>query len=225
MSKITRIVLGAGFLGWLGSGIPGHAETQPGLSQSEVIRNIQLTAAAVRSLECRFTEHIQRRGFPTETIQGRLRCLRPNKLRIDQRVPDQQLIVSDNRTLRIYTPAAGQLLTGDRARWLAQNGFPDPLLSFVSDFPVERWTERYTILFGGHDKGLYQLIFRPKRADDQSLELWVSDETFLPRLGHMPSDDNTIDILFDHLRVNPPIQESIFHPEIPKNTVIVPMPS
>jgi len=205
----------------------GAAETahQPALPLPGVLARIQQAQQAIRTIQFNFKERLLRPEFGAETISGRVAFRRPYLLRLDQKKPQAQRLISDGKRFWLYTPAAAQQLTGDWASWVKRSAFPEPLLSFVGDFPAEEWSPRYHIFFGGYDRNLYKIILRPKTAQEVPLDLWVSDETFLPVRGRFVTAPQTVDIFFSDLKINPELEKDLFEPRVPPGTASVPLSS
>ncbi len=154
---------------------------------------------------------------------GTLSFKKPYLLKVDQRLPEKQSLMTDGQSLTIYSPAAGQVMTVDWKSWVRQTHFPVLLLSFVGDFPVSQWPQRYTILFAGYDQHLYKILCKPLQAKDSPVTLWVSDQTFLPVRGRLVDDSGTMDIDFKDFKMNTSLPAASFQLKIPAGTPRVPL--
>lgn len=195
------------------------------LTLDEVLEEIGRTQDNLQDFHAGFVETIQPKGQAATKIRGTLSVGRPFRLRVDQKAPERQTLVSDGADVRLYTPAAGQEIVGKWKNWAKHSGFPAPVLGMLGEYPVGKWSEDYTVLFGGHEQGAYKVILKPRTPDVATLELWVSDETFLPTRGRMANATRTTDIRFDNVRMNVGLKESHFTLDVPKGTAVVPMPS
>ena len=209
----------------LGSGMSASAEHHEGLTLPEVIQKMGSAQTGVDTARFDFNEEQRAAGGFHRRTTGRVYFSRPSHLRVDQKSPERQRLISDGTHFWLYTPAAEQQLTGLWKPWLKQTGFPAPLLGFLGDFPSTQWAQRYTILFEGYQDNLYRVLFKPKQADEATVRLWVSDETFLPSRGEAIQADSTASVSFEHLQINIPIDPALFDSRAPKGTAVVPMDS
>jgi outer membrane lipoprotein-sorting protein len=196
-----------------------------GLPLTDVLSRVEAAQQSLQDVQFDFVESWSGTPAQVPPMRGRFTFKKPHFLRIDEKKPDEQTIVSDGEHLEIYTPAAEQKLEGSWKKYLQSAQLPLPLLTFTNDFSVSSWSTEYDVLFGGHENGLYRLDFRPKSKNVEPLTLWISDETFLPRRGEIRRPAGLLRVEMSNLRQNISVGDSSFHLKIPKGTAVVPLGS
>ena len=210
---------------WMSGVADVHAEHHANLTLNEVVQKMQAAQSRIVNLEFSFVEKSQGPAGADSTVAGKVLFSRPHRLRVDQRTPEKQTLISDGTHFWLYTPSAQQQLTGLWKPWIAQTGFPAPLLSFVGDFPATEWAERYTILFTGYEDHLYGILFKPKNKEDASVQLWISDESFLPERGESTRGALKHRVTFSGMQTPATVDQNRFNTAVPAGTAVVPVGS
>jgi chaperone LolA len=196
-----------------------------GLTLPELLSKIEEAQRQVEDIQFKFVQRVQQAHGFEQTVAGRVFFRRPHWLRVSQLGSQKQTLISDGDKLWLYVPSARQQLTGSWKAWVEDSGFPSPLLSFVGDFPVNQWHERYKVLFGGYKDSMYRLTFQPKAPGDSAVDLWISDATFLPKRGKMRQENVTVQFSFQDVKTNQGIDSNTFSTAVPSGTAVVPLPS
>ncbi len=201
--------------------LPSSADAA--LVLSDILENMEQKQSALSDVSFDFVQTVKQGSLPAQRTAGQVKVKKPHALRVDQKSPDKQTLVSDGKTFWLYSPAAQQQLKGNWQAWLEQSKFPLPLLDFLGTFTPERWRTQYKVLFGGYANGLYELQFKPLHADDLPVTLWISEETFLPAKGRLTNQGAQIDVEIKGMRVNTGLDAKVFIPKVPTGTTVVPI--
>ena len=193
------------------------------LTLSEVLDRMGAQQKTIQDVTFKFDERIQRGDFPADRISGVVEFKQPHALKVLQKVPDAQVLISNGTTFWLYSPAQQQELTGNWPAWVKQSHFPLPLLDWVGTLSPDRWKSQYTVLFGGYQDSEYELHFKPNRAGDWPLTLWVSERNFLPLRGSMQQEGITIQVTLQAIKINTGLKEENFTPNVPAGTTQIPV--
>ena len=189
----------------------------------EVLNHMEAQQQSIQDLNFNFVERIQAGGFPEQRTVGEVQFKSPHNLRVTQKTPDKQILVSDGTTFWLYSPAQQQQLTGSWSAWVKQSHFPLPLIDWAGTLTPERWRTRYTVYFAGFHDSLYELHFQPKQPGDVPITLWISEKTFLPVSGRMDQEGSTIQVTLQDMKLNPGLAASVFQLHVPQGTPTIPV--
>jgi outer membrane lipoprotein-sorting protein len=189
----------------------------------EVLNRMEAQQQSIQDLNFKFVERIQAGGLPDQRTVGEVQFKSPHSLRVTQKTPEKQILVSDGTTFWLYSPIQQQQLTGSWSAWVKQSHFPLPLIDWAGTLTPERWRSRYTVYYGGFHDRIYELRFQPKQAGDVPITLWVSEKTFLPVGGRMDQAGSTIQITLQDMKLNPGLAASVFQLHVPAGTPTIPV--
>ena len=170
-----------------------------------------------------FVQRVRQGDFPEQRVAGEVFVKRPGLLRVVQKTPEKQVLISDGTTFWLYAPAQKQQLKGDWKAWLKQSGFPLPLIDFVGTFTPELWRSQYKVMFGGYQEPLYELRFEPLHGGVMPLTLWISEESFLPARGRLQDPGVSVEVLLKGMQPNTELKPSLFVPRVPEGTEEIPV--
>src|SRR5215210_6056085 len=103
------------------------------LPLGDVLSRMEQTQRSVQDVTFTFVEHV-RQGNVQGKITGLVQMKKPQLLRVVQETPQQQVIITDGKSLSLYFPAQKQLLKGDWKAWVEHTKFPLVLLDFIGAF-------------------------------------------------------------------------------------------
>ncbi|WP_444886324.1 outer membrane lipoprotein chaperone LolA [Microbulbifer sp. JMSA008] len=155
---------------------------------------------------------IDERGKVSQKSNGSFSVQRPGKLRWKTGEPYAQLLVTNNKTLWLY----------------------DPDLEQVTIRPVdERMKETPALLLGGKVEdirksfdvalkdGIYQLTPKNPKAPFKSMEIRFAKNGLPSAMKVRDSMGQSTEIVFNSLKANPKLSESIFNFKPPAGTDII----
>jgi len=164
----------------------------------------------------------------TETASGRVYFKRPDMIRWHYRSPEEQLIVSDGRTLWLYQPQERQVMVGRSESCFGNRKG----ISLIMDFNELRkefifsWATPTTEeeKKNTHNEGCYLVRLTPKnqRPDMVSLILHISRTTFdvVKSITQGPFGD-TIAMSFYNFRFNQGLKKDFFVLDMPEDVDII----
>jgi outer membrane lipoprotein-sorting protein len=193
------------------------------LTLDEVLAKMDQTQQSLEDVSFQFVQRTRRGELPEERTAGEVWAKKPTGLRVVQTVPQKQVLVTDGKTFWLHTPSQKQQLKGDWQAWVQRSRFPLPLIDFMGTLSPEHWRSRYKVLFGGYEKPLYKLLFKPLKPEDAALTLWVSEENFLPARGQMQEESFQVDVDLKNLKINSHPIDGLFKPKVPAGTEEIPV--
>lgn len=203
----------------LAAASPVRAETL-----EEVVEGLEGVYAKIIDLRAEFTQNAFNRSLgQTIKAEGVVYLKKPGKMRWEYRSPSPQQIVSDGKSLWVYTPELNQVNVGEAPRALA-----GPAGSFLAG--LGRLREAFTVRFLNPLKvdqaGNPVLDLRPKRAEPvlTRLILTVDPKEFLVRKAVLYDQfENTVTMQFTKVSVNSGLADALFTFAPPKGAAVVPL--
>ncbi len=124
--------------------------------------------SSVQSGDVAFTQTVTPANSkaPTQTLQGRMRFVRPNRFRFDYAKPFEQAIIADGRAVWLYDLDLQQVTVSDQQRTLATS--PAGLLLSARDLQALRGV--FALQDLPDAQGLQWMLAKPKQKDAALLE-------------------------------------------------------
>ncbi|HCC47320.1 MAG TPA: hypothetical protein DEQ38_04275 [Elusimicrobia bacterium] len=185
---------------------------------AEVIEKLKAWDAKLETLKADFTQEINfKEAGLKQSIQGTLRYVKPNLLRIEHLKPAQQLVVTDKTDIWIYKPADKQAV---RTGWEAWRRTQDQNFSGILDFGnySALAARNETRVSGGADGAPLTVTFIPRSGKDYSLTLTLSAEDFFPVEAELAVESTVIKTRLTSVEKNAAIDKEIFKFSPPKGT-------
>jgi outer membrane lipoprotein carrier protein len=229
-SKVMRSTLAAFVLGLLALGAAGAAWAQapaagPAPSLDETVRSVEAAYGRINDLKAEFTQTAFNKSLNQSIpAQGTVYLKKGGKLRWEYADPTPQQIVSDGKTVWIYTPALSQVNVGPAPEALA-----GPAGSFLTG--LGRVREHFSVRFLNpaepRDRdGNVVLDLTPKQTLPTMSRLVLS---FDPRSWEVrravtyDQFENTVTMLFRKPALNSGLADSLFTFVAPKGVATVPL--
>ncbi len=203
---------------------PALASPAWGLTLEEVVAGLEGTYAKVTDLRAEFIQNAFNRSLgQTIRAEGVVYLKKPGKMRWEYKSPSPQEIVSDGKSLWVYTPELNQVNVGEAPRVLA-----GPAGSFLAG--LGRLRETFDVRFLNplkvDDAGNPVLDLRPKRPEPvlTRLILTVDPKEFLVRKAVLHDQlENTVTMEFTKVSVNTGLTDRLFAFTPPKGAAVVPL--
>lgn len=225
--------------GWLAAGMPplGSGVAQPGSpphgqgvapargpALEDVVAGLEGTYARLADLRADFVQNAFNKSLgQTIKAEGTVYLKKGGKMRWEYRTPSRQQIVSDGKSLWIYTPELNQVNVAEAPRALA-----GPAGSFLAG--LGRLREEFSIRFLNplkvDEDGRPVLDLRPKAPTPVLTRLIVSVDPreYLVRKAVVSDQfDNTVTMSFTKVIVNGNLGDALFAFTPPKGAAVVPL--
>ena len=157
----------------------------------------------------------------TDTAAGKVLIKRPEKMRWEYTLPDEQIIVTDGHTLWMYRPDDQQVMVGQ-----APSFFGDGKgASFLSDIRAIR--QNFTVTLEKSDReAVYQLKMLPHKADADiaAILILVAKETFeVVEIVTLNAYDDETRIQLENFDYTPSLADELFRFEVPEGVDVLQM--
>ncbi len=194
------------------------------LTLDEVVAGLEASYTKITDLRAEFTQNAFNRSLgQTIKAEGVVYLKKPGKMRWEYRTPTPQQIVSDGKSLWVYTPELNQVNVGEAPRALA-----GPAGSFLAG--LGRLREVFTVRFLNplrvDEAGNPVLDLRPKRPEPvlTRLILTVDPREFLVKKAVLYDQfENTVTMEFTKVSVNAGLANTLFAFTPPKGVAVVPL--
>jgi outer membrane lipoprotein carrier protein len=225
---ITALAVGvlvAGAVGPVGAQTPAPRTGQPAASLDEVVKALEAAYGKLNDLKAEFDQTAFNKSLnQTIPAQGTVYLKKGGKLRWEYADPTPQQIVSDGKTLWIYTPALSQVNVGPAPEALA-----GPAGSFLTGLGKVR--EHFGVRFLNpaepRDKdGNVVLDLTPKQPLPTMTRLILSLDPRswdVRRAVVYDQFENTVTMQFRKTSVNTGLADSLFTFVAPKGVATVPL--
>jgi outer membrane lipoprotein carrier protein len=191
---------------------------------SDLVGKIESHYEAIADFEAGFTQRYQRRLLRrTVEEKGRVSVKKPGRMRWEYRSPEEKVFVTDGTRTYFYIPAENQVMVSHQPQGAMgmEEGSPFELLagrgrlsdSFTAAFSDESATEGGIIL---------RLAPKKPREEFELVELEVAPrDGRILRVVLIDTASNRTEFLFDDVRENVGLPESLFRFAIPSGVEVV----
>jgi outer membrane lipoprotein carrier protein len=225
ITALAVVALVAGAAGQVGAQTPAPRTGQPAASLDEVVKALEGAYGKLNDLKAEFDQTAFNKSLnQTIPAQGTVYLKKGGKLRWEYADPTPQQIVSDGKTLWIYTPALSQVNVGPAPEALA-----GPAGSFLTGLGKVR--EHFGVRFLNpaepRDKdGNVVLDLTPKQPLPTMTRLILSLDPRswdVRRAVVYDQFENTVTMQFRKTSVNTGLADSLFTFVAPKGVATVPL--
>ena len=201
------------------SGRAGAAMTaQPGNANLDtLLDNLQRHYQATKSFSAKFDETINRVGAPPLHRSGIIYYEKPGKLRWEFEGSEPETIVSDGKTLYDFDPGLNQVIETPLAQAFRSQAAAAFLLgagNVKRDFNAQ-------LLSQSENDSLIHVALTPRRGGER-LEVGINRKTYnIASLAISDAMGNRTEFRFSEIKLNPPLEASLFRFTPPAGADIV----
>jgi outer membrane lipoprotein carrier protein len=224
MRRLLLALLALTFVGGTAA-LPGIALAQTPPSLDDVVRGLESAYGKMNDLKAEFSQTAFNKSLNQSIpAQGTVYLKKGGKLRWEYTDPTPQEIVSDGKTLWVYTPTLSQVNVGP-----APEALSGPAGSFLSGLGKlrEHFTVRFLNPADPKDKdGNVALDLTPKQSlpTMTRLILSVDPKSWEARRAVIYDQfDNTVTMQFSKITVNTGLADKLFTFVAPKGVATVPL--
>jgi outer membrane lipoprotein carrier protein len=193
-------------------------------SLEQVLKEMEDHEKKVTALKFSFKQQVEFTDSGlSETVTGEAVFEKPRKMKITKSAPQEQITVSNGRTMWIYTPAYKQAWSGTLSEMSNQRVIPQglfPAENLVSDLKKNFNLSLSTVSVEG---GVALNAASKDGGGDVALKLIISTDSWLPVQTVFQSETARIDTYLIDMKVNPVLPRSLFQFQPPKGTDIIKM--
>jgi outer membrane lipoprotein carrier protein len=191
---------------------------------SDLVSKVESHYESVSDFEADFTQRYERRLLRrTVEEKGSVSVKKPGRMRWEYRSPEEKIFVTDGARTYFYLPAENQVMVSHQPQGAMgmEEGSPFELLAGRA-----RLSENFTAAFSEEPatKGGVVLRLEPRRPREEyenvELEVRPQDGSIL-RVVLIDTASNRTEFLFDGVRENVGLPESLFRFAIPSGVEVV----
>ena len=199
----------------------GRPARQAADPSAGILERLKAWDAKLETLKADFTQEVNfKEAGLKQSIEGTLRYVKPNLLRIEHLKPARQVVVTDKTDIWIYKPEDKQAV---RTSWDAWRRTQDQNFSGILDFGnYSALTVRNeAIVSGGTDGEPFSVKFTPRSGAKYSLTLTLSATDYFPLGAELEVDGTTIRTRLTSADKNQSIDTEIFKFSPPKGVEVL----
>lgn len=188
---------------------------------AEVIEKLKAWDARLETLKADFTQEVNfKEAGLKQTIEGNLRYVKPNLLRIEHLKPSRQLVVTDKSDIWIYKPEDNQVVRTDWAAWRRTQ---DQNFSGILDFGnyAALAARNEARVSGGSDGAPFVVTFIPRSGKDYSLTLTLSSADYFPLEAELAVESTVIKTRLSNVEKNAAVDKELFKFTRPKGAELL----
>lgn len=196
-----------------------------GFTLTEVVANMEGREKTVSSLRFDYEQKIHFTAMDTDSlVNGKAHFAKGGRFRIVKQRPEEQIIVSDGKTLAVYTPSFKQMWKGPWKGWQKAAMMPKGFVP-INDFATDlKKNFDLSLLSKNDQKGRVGLTAVPKdKSAGYRLELGVSSDSWLVEEVRFISDSAEVRTQFTRMEENPPADATLFSMDAPKGVEVIPL--
>jgi outer membrane lipoprotein-sorting protein len=192
---------------------------------TDVLANMETRERQTKALRFNYEQIIRFTAMETvSTVRGTAVVAKQGRFRIEKKIPEEQLIVSNGKNLAVYTPSFKQMWKGPWKGWQKASMVPKgfvPLNDFAADL---RENFNVSLVPVGVKEGFVGLKASPKIENaGYFFELLVSPQSWLVEEVKFVSDTAEIITSFSNIEKDPMVAENLFSISVPKGVEVIPL--
>lgn len=198
--------------------------TAANMALDEIVSKLQKNYQTMRDYRANFSQETKIKAYPrSQKSSGEVFYKKPGRMRWNYEKPEKREIVTDGKTLWMYTPSLNQVMKADFSM-TNQSRTAQAFLSGMGNLK-----EDFNIAFDNEagEGADYRLILTPKDEAEalKSLVITVDSSNFNIKRSEMTDlYDNVTIVTFNGLKMNSGLDDSIFDFKMPEGVEIVTPP-
>ena len=188
---------------------------------AEIMAGLKAWDSSLVTLKADFTQEVNfREAGLKQSIEGTLRYVKPNFLRIEHVKPARQVVVTDKTDIWIYKPEDKQAV---RTSWENWRRTQDQNFSGILDFGNYSGlaARNNTRAEGGKDGAPLKIVFTPRSGEAYALTLTLSATDYFPMDAELAVGDTLIKTHLFNVEKNAAVDKEIFKFSPPKGVEVL----
>ncbi|OIO00293.1 MAG: hypothetical protein AUJ51_10530 [Elusimicrobia bacterium CG1_02_56_21] len=181
-----------------------------------IIEKLKAWDVKLETLKADFTQEVNfTEAGLKQSVEGNLRYVKPNLLRIEHAKPSRQIVVTNKADIWIYKPSDNQVV---HTSWDSWRRTQDQNFSGILDFGnyAALAAKNAAQVTPSKDGGLITVVFTPRSGAGYTLTLRLSPEDYFPAEAELSVDGTIIKTRLTRTEKNGEIDREIFKFSPPK---------
>lgn len=197
----------------------------PALNTQQIISAVELAYKDVSTIQADFTQTVSSPTLGEQVQKGRLQLKRPQKARWEFTEPRPSAMITNGRTMWVWSPADNQVIVSQDLSTSSGGGGSSDLMTLLTD--MRQVETLFTVeQVPSAPAGSHVLRLTPRDATLQqqlrSLELTLATGTMaLQKLTLVDAFGNTTRLDFAAVRLNPDLPDGRFSFEVPAGATVI----
>lgn len=199
-----------------GAALPAYEPSTAPITAALVLERVSEVDARLTSLQAEFTQSVRSEQSDTvQSIEGSVWYKKKDQLRLQHRVPETQLAVSDGRSLWVHRPSVNQVIVTKLSDWRKSEPMAQGLLNFGAYGDLLKRYEVSIDSVSAPDAAGYRqvrvgLTPREKGPEAFKLTLGLSTRDFFPAEFSLVVGEISSTVRFRDVRFNPELADTLF---------------
>jgi outer membrane lipoprotein carrier protein len=198
--------------------ILGSALLQCATTTDELIRRVETRYNRAQTLSVEFLENYNMQGHPRPPEEGKLTLRKERKMRWDYLRPAGKLFISDGKTVYLYSASENRV---EKMPLKNTEDMRAPLAFLLGRLDMKKEFRDFSSHPGeGSD---VWLVARSKndRTPYDNVEMLIAADGTIKDLKVAGRDQSLLEFAFKDERLNPPVNDNLFHFIIPAGADVV----
>ena len=196
-------------------------KTEKKLSANDVLTKLEAWDDRLKTLDADFTQEVWFKDMDIkQKVEGNLKYMKPNLLRLEHILPASQVITTDKKDILIYKPKDKQAIMATWDGWVkTQNQSFYGVLDFGNYSSLAKNNE--VSLSGGAGGMPYKLTFTPKKGTSYKLTLTLASDDFFPSEAELEVGSAITSTKLLSVKKNISLDKKVFKQNLPEKTEII----
>jgi outer membrane lipoprotein carrier protein len=182
-----------------------------------LITQVQNRYNNAHTLSVEFVENYSLQGHPRPPETGTLRLRKQGKMRWDYRRPAGKLFVSDGKTVYLYTARDNRV---EKVPLKDTEDMRAPLAFLLGRLELRKEFRDFEVRPAEGGAWL-EASAKNDRVPYEQVEMMIAPDGEVKELKVLGRDQSLLDYSFSEERLNPPLEDALFHFEIPAEAEVV----
>lgn len=196
--------------------VPVVAPSTAPLTVDVVVKNFEQLDLSLKTLSADFKQYVRwDESGTSQSVEGTLDFKKPDRLRLQHRIPEPQTITADGAYLWIWRESTNQVIKAKFEDWKKSEPMAQGLLDFGNYAGLLKSYDASISTQSAPDKDGYRdfalrLTPKQKGKDDFVLTLKLSTRDYFPRDTELKAGSVSVHSIFNNIRYNPPVPDERF---------------
>ncbi|MBN1823642.1 MAG: outer membrane lipoprotein carrier protein LolA [Endomicrobiales bacterium] len=189
----------------------------------ELMSKIEAADAKITTLKFRFDQTITYKlTREKQSNSGEVAFKKPSSIRIKQKNPIEQLIITNGKKVWVYTPSYNQVIVDSWKKWSSNSMIPPSVLNFGDTWSDLKKKYKFTYLGKTGDEELIELV--PLKDDIFSMKFWINSRTYFPDRVDLSGENIIVETKISAYELNPKIDTKLFEFKAPSGADVLSIP-
>ena len=198
--------------------ILGSALLQCATTTDELIRRVETRYNRAQTLSVEFLENYNMQGHPRPPEEGKLTLRKERKMRWDYLRPAGKLFISDGKTVYLYSASENRV---EKMPLKNTEDMRAPLAFLLGRLDMKKEFRDFSTHPGEGSDVWLMARSKNDRTPYDNVEMLIAADGTIKDLKVAGRDQSLLEFAFKDERLNPPVNDNLFHFIIPAGADVV----